>query len=399
VSSDGHVVHGAIAFAVGDVSGPPPSASPAGADPGGLVLPVVRGIADLGLLVTVGAVAAWLVLGATSLRVRRLAIVAAVVGAVAGIGVAVLTWAEAGQAALAGSTFPAVVLRAGLLLGIALTIRAGAWRVAVLLGVVALATVAVSGHPGASVGTAGLLVIHLAAAGVWLGAAPAVLLVLLDRELLDGDAVRVVRRFSRLSTVTLFVVIGAGSALAFLIADGSLDAVDPRYLGFLAAKVAVVLLAAVLGATTRRRLARDSATRSDLGRVFAVDAALLVVVVTLTMGLTVGPPRTDVGEDEDVHVGHCPLDTPGGTGSLSLVPARVGDNTVYLDGAGDLDSALVELRILGDPGAIEVELEPNGTGWRGQGSVPVAGTWDATVRMRVDAFSEAPASCQLRVQP
>ena len=48
--------------------------------------------------------------------------------------------------------------------------------------------------------------IHLLAAIAWLGAAPAVALVLWDRTVPDDQALATVRGFSRLATVTLFAV-------------------------------------------------------------------------------------------------------------------------------------------------------------------------------------------------
>lgn len=397
VSSDGHIVHGAIAFAVGDATGPPPLAT--ASDSSAAAIVVLRAIADLGLIVTVGAMAAWVMLAAVSPRVRRLATWAALVGAAGAAGVVLLAVADAGQAALAGAAGQATLIRVGLLLGVAVAVGAGSWRVGLVLGSLALITMAVGGHPGGEVVTAGLLVLHLAAACVWLGAAPAVLLVLLDRRTADGDALRVVRRFSRAATITLFVVVGAGSLLALRLTDAQLAGLDPRYVMLLGAKVALVLLAAILGAFTRRRLATDSADRASLRRLFLVDSVLLVVVIACSAGLTIGPPR-DEGVEDGIHVGHCSVETANGAAaSLSLVPARVGDNTVFLDGAGKLQKVLVELRLPGEAGAIEVELAAEGAGWKGTGSIPVAGIWDVTIALQEDAFTVTRPTCQLRVEP
>jgi copper transport protein len=397
VSADGHVVHGAIAFGVGDVTGPPPAVSTA--DPGAAILGAARAIADLGLLVTVGAAAAWVLLGAHSGRVRRAAIAAGIMGALGSLAVAGLTWSLAGDGAFAGGALPATLLRAGLLLAVAGAVAAGRVRLALALGAGAVATMAIGGHPGQGLITAGLLVVHLAAAAAWLGAAPAVLLALVDPRTADPDALRIVRRFSRLSTVTLFVVIGAGSALAVMLADASLEGLDPRYATMLAAKVALVGLAAILGAFTRRRLARETPSRADLRRVFAVDTALLVAVVALSAGLTIGPPRPAATPDDDLHVGHCTIQTDEGTVNVSLVPGRVGENTLYVDGTGELESAAAELRLRGEDGAIEIALEPSATGWTGAGTIPVAGAWNVTVIMGVDMFTIERAGCELRVEP
>jgi copper transport protein len=396
VSSDGHVVHGAVAFAVGDVTGPPPDA--AAIDSAAIPVAVARGVADLGLIVAVGAVAAVVVLRARSAGVRRLAIGAAFLGAVGSLGVVVLTLIDAGQAAVAGPAGLAAMVRIASLSGVAAAVAVRRWHVALGLAGLALATMVVGGHPGEGFLTAGLLVLHLAAAGVWLGAAPAVLIVLLDREMPDADALVTVRRFSRAATVALFMVIGAGSLLALLLTDARVDGLDPRYLTLLAAKVGLVAVAAGLGAITRRRLARDTARRHDLRRLFLVDAALLVAVIACSAGLTMGSPR-DVAADDDIHVGHCSIETEDGIASLSLIPARVGDNEIFLDAVGDLQSAQVEFRRPGEAGAIEVGLAPAGIGWTGDGALPVVGTWDVTVVLQRDAFTVARPTCALRIEP
>jgi copper transport protein len=396
VSSDGHIVHGAIAFAVGDATGPPPSVS--AADPGAALLATVRAVGDLGLLVAAGGVAAWLVLGATSVRVRRLAIAAALVGASGGIGVAGLTVAAGGQAALTGVAFGAALIRAGLLVVVAAAARRRAGPLAGVLAAGALATTVAGGHPSAGVVTAGLLLAHLAAAAVWLGAAPAVLLVLRDSVTPDAEALRVVRRFSKAATVTLVIAVGGGSLLAWLLTDGRLEGLDPRYMTFLAVKVAMVAAAGLLGAVARRRLAAGTAGRVGLRRLFLFDSVTLTVVVGLSAGLTVGPPRPVVPDDR-IHLGHCSMETGQRVVNLSLVPARVGDNEVFLDGAGALERAVLELRRPGDAGAIEIDLGPNGQQRSGSGSVPVAGIWNVVVLISRDLFTEERLACRLRVGP
>jgi hypothetical protein len=263
----------------------------------------------------------------------------------------------------------------------------------------AIITMLASGHPTEDPLTAALLVIHLGAAALWLGAAPAILLTIQDRATTDDDALRVVRRFSRVTTVTLFVVIGAGSLLAYLLTDPFVEGLDPRYIAVLATKVALVGLAALLGALSRRRLATDQATRAALRRLFAIDSLIVLLVVALSTALTVGPPRPACAAEDDIHVGHCTLETDAGFASLSLVPARVGENAIYLDGAGALEGARVEFRLPGDAGAIEVELGPNGEGWSGTVSVPVAGVWEVTTVASLDMFTEDRWPCDLRIEP
>ncbi len=396
VSTDGHIVHGAAAFAVGDAEGPPPTASETTA----IAIPttLARAIGDGCLLVAVGGIGAFLLLRANSRRVRRLVIGAAGVGVVGSLALAAMAVADAGQAALAGAVVSAALLRAGFLASIAISVAFGRWRLAVALAIPALAITMIGGHPSREPLTATFLFIHLCGAALWLGAAPSVLLALGDASVPDESAEQVVRRFSWAATFTLALTVGGGLLLALLLTEATITGLDPRYLGLLVAKIALVGLAALLGAMTRRRLARASVDRRQLTRLFVVDSVLLVIIIMLSAGLAAGAAREVVADEGDAHVGHCPLETTEGA-TLTVLPARVGDNTIYLDGAGPLEHARVELRHAGDPAAIVIEAAPQGAGWSGTGAIPVAGTWDATVVVGKDAFSEQRHACQLRILP
>jgi copper transport protein len=397
VSADGHIVHGAVAFAVGDAEGPPPNASE-----GSIVaIPTAaaRALGDAGLLAAIGGIGAFLLLGAGTRRVRRLVLAASVLGAAGGVTLAAIVVADAGQAAFAAPAVIAALVRAALLAVVAAAVALERWRIGAALAAPALAITMVGGHPGGDPLTAVLLLLHLSGAALWLGAAPSVLLVLRDWSVPQLTAEGVVRRFSKAAPLTLALTVGGGSVLAFVLTDAFAVGLDARYLGLLAAKAALVGLAALLGATTRRRLARGTVDRGRLTRLFLVDTVLFVVVVALSAGLAAGAPRDVTATDGDVHVGHCSLDTTTGVASLTLLPARVGDNTLYLDGAGLLEHARVELRLAGDPGAIVIDAAPSGAGWVGAGAIPVAGTWDAAVAIGRDPFTEERVMCQLRIVP
>jgi copper transport protein len=397
VSADGHVVHGAAAFAVGDAEGTPPTA-PASSMVS-IATVAARAVADGCLLVVVGGIGAILLLGAGTRRVRRLVLAATVAGAAGSIALAGIAVLDAGQAAVAGSAVAAPLLRAALLATTVIAVGAQRWRVAAVIAAVTLLTTMIGGHPGEELLTAAVLLIHLCGAALWLGAAPSVLLVLRDPAVSVEGAETVVRRFSWAATITLSLAVIGGSVLAILLTDAFGAGLDPRYVGLLAAKAALVGVAAFLGATTRRRLATGPVDRRRLTQLFVVDTVLFVVIVALSAGLAAGAPRDVTASDGDVHVGHCTLVTTTGVASLTLDPARVGDNTVHLDGAGPLEHARVELRHGGDPGAIVIDAAPSGSGWAGTGAIPVAGTWDAVVVLGRDAFSEEHLGCQLRLVP
>ena len=108
----------------------------------------------------------------------------------------------------------------------------------------------------------------------------------------------VVRGFSRLATVALFVLIAGGSASALLLTNG-LEGGLTIYVWIVLAKVGVVGIAALMGAWGRRGLARG-ADRGRYRRLFLLDSTLLVVVALLSSALTlVGPHQGHAG-----HEGH-----------------------------------------------------------------------------------------------
>ena len=343
-----------------------------------------------------------LLLGAASRNVRRLVLGASVIGAAAGLAVVAMALADAGVAAFSATAAPAVLVRSVLLAAVAVGVAAARWRTAGILAAAALASVAVGGHPGGEPLTAALFMLHLCGAALWLGAAPAVLLVMRDRSLPDTAAEMVVRRFSRLATVTLVLAVGGGSLLGLPLTGAFATGVDTRYVVLLGLKVALV----GDGRAPRRRNAAPA--RGRVGRARPPTAPVpRGLRAVRRRGRALGGARRrrahgdPAGEalDGDLHVGHCSLETSAGVVSLSLVPAHVGSNTVYLDGAGTLDHARVELRRADDPAPIAVDMESNGTGWARAAVIPVEGTWDAIVVIGRTAFEEERPVCRMRVLP
>ena len=193
----------------------------------------------------------------------------------------------------------------------ALVVRPARERLALVAGMLGVATLAVGGHAAGSPLTSVTLVIHLLAAVTWLGAAPAVALVLWDRRVPDApDALGVVRGFSRTATLTLLLVVLGGSASALLLTNG-LESGVTTYVWIVLAKLAVVGTAALAGALGRRGLS-NGASRRRYQRLFLLDACLLVVVAALSSALTlVGPHGTH--DDHGGHqVGVTPLRDVGG---------------------------------------------------------------------------------------
>ena len=202
-----------------------------------------------------------------------------------------------------------------LLLGVFLAVRLEVrdrtdWRAArgevALLGLLALGLVAGASHAAAvEPGTAGAIaadVLHLAAAGVWVGGlAPLALLLHLASREAGADArpyaVLAARRFSRAALAIVLVLIASGSWNTWL-QVGSVSALLGTPHGrLLVAKLAVFAAMLVLALINRRlipRLSRDVSigrpAMQRLGRLVIGEAALALIVMGLVAVMSVTPP-------------------------------------------------------------------------------------------------------------
>ena len=399
VSEDGHILRAASVFAVGAaalVSRP----ADGGADAAAPLVGLARGLTDLGVLVAAGAWVAWWLLRARTQRVRRLARAATALALVATAAWALLEWIDGGGA---WGTTPAALaaLVRLVLLGMALACDRRRPAVAAVAVLTALVTLVGGGHAVESLLTGVLEGVHLLLAAVWLGAAPAVLLVLTDRGVDESTAVTVVRRFSSLAAIALVVIGVAGVSLALVLTDGLAGGLTTPYVLVLTAKVAVVATAALIGALARLHL-RGSPARRTLRRVFALDATLLVGVVALSSMLTLSGPH----EGHAGHAGHLPMgsarcSTEVGPASVSVVlaPAQPGSNELRLIGLpATVLSVDIELSHALSAGApMTVRAGRSADAWVAEPVLPLAGVWQATVAARLDRFTEARGTCDLTV--
>jgi methionine-rich copper-binding protein CopC len=407
ISADGHVAHGTSSFAVGDVD--------AAGRPGTSALPsplewslwLTRGLSDLMLLVIGGAGIAWTILGARTRRVHRLWIGTVTVDILAIAAWLVIEIVDGGWTWLGTQYAWSAVVRLALLIAIAacLSLRPPRTRPATVLGVITVLLLAWGGHsidsPLSGVTTA----IHLFAAITWLGAAPSVALVVWDRSVPDETGLLVVRGFSRLATVALFVLIAGGSASALLLTNG-LEAGLTLYVGIIIAKVGVVGIAALLGAWGRRRLARTP-ERRIYRRLFLVDSVLLVTVALISSALTlVGPHEGHAGHEGHVLTSpRCSMSLGQGSDAFGAAvvaePGTPGPNGILVAGvpAGvvDVSAELVHAFTQGAP--VDVALTLGDRGWSGSAVMPFTGDWTSTVLVRVDTFTEVRGSCDLTIAP
>ena len=244
-----------------------------------------------------------------------------------------------------------------------------------------------------------LLSAHLAAGAMWLGAAPAVLLVMRDRAVADTEAVEVVRRFSRLAGVVLLVVGGAGAALTWNLSDGLSGGLTPWTL-LLAAKVACVGFAALLGAWGRRHLGHDP-RRGRLARLFALDASLLVVITLLSASLTLSGPHAGHATHAMATGARCSTTVGDDAVSLIALPGSAGTSELLVSGvrADVQDVTLAFRHELTRGGALTMSATPVEQGWRASGALPLAGDWEATIAVRVDDFTLERGTCRLEIGP
>jgi putative copper resistance protein D len=216
--------------------------------------------------------------------------------------------------AMAGGGFGLSVLArvaSGLLaLLLALALRPGArlWGLCAGLGGVTLAALPWTGHGAADEGAAGLAhlladIAHLLAAGVWLGALAAFVLLLRAARPDAAGLHRALAGFSGVGSAVVAVIVATGLANSWFL-------VGPRHVAdifhtawgqLLLAKLA--LFAAMLGlaALNRYRLtpalevslgARPDPALAPLRRSIALESALALAVLALVAVLGVQPPPT-----------------------------------------------------------------------------------------------------------
>lgn len=138
--------------------------------------------------------------------------------------------------------------------------------------------------------------IHVIAGGVWLGGLVVMADTLVRRNRVGSslDAASMGLRFSRVATAAVLAVGVAGLALTWTIVDDPADIVSTTWGRLLLMKVALVVVAAAIGAYNHFVIVPrldDAATGADhqttLRRTVSIEAALLVAVVVVTAALVV----------------------------------------------------------------------------------------------------------------
>nr|WP_213011483.1 copper resistance protein CopC [Actinoplanes toevensis] len=363
ISADSHPVGGSITYSVGAASAPPTAAvDDSKVDPVvRALIPVGKYLGYAGLVLLVGPALVLALLWPHRLSRRGPSRVIWTGMGLVGFSTLVAIWLQVPYSLgtglfdvrlgdlrdVLGSTFGAVMLvRIGVLCAAALLLRPlltgkgeSKTDLALLgvLGVAALATWPLTGHPTASP-VAGVSVvidaIHLAAMSVWLGG-----LVMLGGFLLrqanERELSAILPIWSRWAATAVTALILAGVVQA-LIEVASLDGlVNSTYGRLILVKVALAGL--VLGAAWfSRRLVRSKQAEAEprgLRRIVGIELAITAVVLGVTAALVqIAPPRTAEAAETGSTSSTVSQTLTSSTMAMQvdIFPAAVGNNSIHL---------------------------------------------------------------------
>ncbi len=206
-----------------------------------------------------------------------------------------------------------------------------------VLGVAALATWPLTGHPTASP-VAGVSVvvdaIHLAAMSVWLGGL-VMLVGFLLRRADQRELAAILPIWSRWAATSVAALIVAGVVQA-LIEVSSLDGlVNTTYGRLILVKVALVSIVIGVAWWSRRLVQSKAAEESPRGlrRIVAVELAITAVVIGVTSALVqIAPPRSaEAAQTGSVSTTVTKtLTDPKMALQIDIFPAAVGNNSIHL---------------------------------------------------------------------
>jgi copper transport protein len=261
---------------------------------------------------------------------------------------------------------------------------------------------------------------HVAAAAIWFGGLVAVVKAV-GRRRADDDphgAAEAIAVFSGWAAITAAVLIVAGFALSW-IEVGGLEALTSTLYGrLLLAKIALALVVLAAAAWNRYRLVPRVAAASieeppvddapgwtSLLRLVRLEIGLLVVVLMVTAVLSNVTPAKDAVDKGPVTVS-APLGD--GTVDVTIDPAQVGRNDIHayiLDADGGPEQAYTSAEMslslpskgLGPLDRTPVEVGP-GHFQLVATELPLAGTWELTITVKLDRFTEQEATVTFPVE-
>jgi copper transport protein len=465
VSADGHIVSSGFVFSIGKAGKAPKetvSQLTAGSGSGPITetaFGLARGLQYTAIALAVGGLAffllAWLpalaAVGgkgerwsaasrAFSTRLRRLLLLAAVLGAISAAAGVVLEGAEAagvsGFSALKETivretletkfgTFWGLAMVAWIAFGVFVVPalrpvprgpRPGWARTALLAAplVFIVLVPALSGH-GSTQSPVALLfpvnVVHVAAMAVWLGGLAALLLVAPrgTRELEAGDRSRLLAatlsRFSQVALIAVGAILLTGLIQAYVYVRHLDSLIETGYGRAVLIKFCLLMVLIGIGAYNRRRsvprlkriaVGGESPGRAGvlLRRALRGEVALLVVVIGVTAALaSYAPPVTAQSGPFSAESTFGPIQL-----EMSVEPARVGANEIHIylfdakSGAPFAKVKQLEASATLPEKSISLPLEPQLAG-PGHYTIPSAllnasGEWHISLTVRISAFTE-----------
>jgi copper transport protein len=462
VSADSHPVHGAFVFSIGTARAAPlgEAGAQSGSDSGvGVAFWLFRLLGYASLAMVIGGsffvIACWPA-GRGNRRAHRILKGAWVAALITTVGSAALQGPYATGGSLAGVVDPqllldtlqtsyGVLLIARLvLLGLAGVVLTGLINslepvsrkqiiIVAGVGVLLAGTWSGTGHPAAAGGWSWaalpLDAAHLAGVSIWLGGLAILVACTLGRasRTEDAEAADAVTRYSRAAAVAIVVLGGTGLLQA---ARELLDTgMGSTYFSLLVFKIGafglLIWLAALSRSAVRRQLVAPAGGRKGAARQARQDmltrlrvsvrweVGIAVVVLGLTAALVATPPGGhDHGPGEIVAAQGGPflhaVSLPGsGDVQVWVDPAKPGNNQIVLnvrDGKGfnrDVPEVAAELRMpAGNIGPLPVTLTKAGPGqFVANGVVvPVAGTWQLSVKVRSTDFDQTTVDAQIVMQ-
>jgi copper resistance protein D len=273
-----------------------------------------------------------------------------------------------------------------------------------------IALLGLIGHAGATPGAAGDLqlatdVVHLLAAGAWLGGLPALAILLAQAGSHPAWRASAVRRFGTLGVICVAALVASGLFNAWSLLSGPRDVLATDYGRLLLAKLALVAAMLAVAAVNRFHLtprAAEPAAQRSLQRNSLAEAGLGLGVLLLVGALgTLEPtahshvhtPSAEIpAEAAMVHIHDV-----GVMADVAIIPGRAGPATVTIRISRDDSMAFAakEVSLTLDPPAPRTTLikraairKPDGTWQVERIDIEQAGVW--TVRIAVVPENGAP---------
>jgi copper resistance protein D len=269
---------------------------------------------------------------------------------------------------------------------------------------------ALVGHAGATPGTAGNFhlisdMVHLLAAGAWLGGLPAFALLLWRRRRMAEPiwhdfVIRVTRRFSVVGILSVGALLTSGLINSWNLLGGPRDLVTTDYGRLVALKIALFAAMVAIAAVNRLYLTPrlpDPAAQRALERNSLAEICLgLCVLLCVGVLGTLPPAAHKHGAPEDIpsDAAFVHIHTPEAMADVIVDPGRVGQVKVrirvLLDDFSEFPTNEVELRLdPPNPGPLPVYhtavRQPDGTWEVDRIDLSQAGNW--TVKVFVSSTS------------